>query len=197
MPRAKKPEAVTPLGTWSNDSDDDEGMLTVKEHGAIRRASKPKKEEPADPATKSDVTQLVESEIARDQERWRQAAADAASTKVMPPNAVLHRLGVAFNMDAYEAQTAFASDVRAIKNHRQAVATAEKQLKQKQQFFKEHGDLKTLKEQLAEMEESVKELKKLLQTYHWTQEASGTQYRAAKIESSNQRIWPLSSNPDK
>ena len=80
MPRAKKTENTTAeLGTWSDGKDDDTGnMLQVKSSGAVWKARKPKKAEPVDPATKSEVTQLVESEIARDQDRWRQAAADTA-----------------------------------------------------------------------------------------------------------------------
>ena len=197
MPRAKKTEAVTELGTWSDDKDDDTGnMLRVKEHGSIRRASKPKKAEPVDPATKSDVTQLVEAEISRDQDRWRQAAADAANTGVFPQNEVLIRLGVAFNMDSFTAKNSFADDVKAIKSHRSAVIRAEKSLKKKQAFFKEHGDLQTLRDQLEGMESDVKELKKLLHMYHHA-EAQGTQWQAPKIEATHRRIWPLNSNPNK
>ena len=196
MPRAKKTETVTELGTWGDDADDDNSMLQVKGGGHIWKARKPTKEEPADPATKSEVTQLVETEITRDQERWRQAAADAASTGVMPPNAVIHRLGVAFNLDAYESQTSFADDVRAIKSHRSAIAQAEGNLKHRQKFFKDHGDVKTLKAQLKELQESAKELAALLNQYHrW--EASGSQWVAPKIEANHRRIWPLSTNPCK
>ena len=88
-------------------------------------------------------------------------------------------------------------DVKAITepSARQLRLQAETSLKKKQQFFKEHGDLKTLKEQLAEMEAERKRIAKeaTARLYHChRRKRQGTQYRACiRSSPSHRRIWPL------
>ncbi|MDA7886681.1 hypothetical protein N9B10_07325, partial [Pirellulales bacterium] len=97
---------------------------------------KPKKPEPPK-GKKSDITQLVEGEISRDQERWRQAVTDAASTGSAPPAAVIARLAIAWGItNASEASRAFTADMKDVRDHRTATHAAESNTNKKAAWLK-------------------------------------------------------------
>ena len=149
-----------------------------------------KKTTPPKPKKKSDVTQLVEGEIARDQERWRVAVTDAVSTKSTPPAAVIARLAIAWGItDPSEASRAFTADMQSVKSHRVAVAAAETNSKKKAAWLKEHGTKRDLEQQRNSLEESLLQVKSYLAEYNRL-EGSGTQYRPQTIEARCKRMWP-------
>ena len=150
---------------------------------------KPKKAEPPK-GKKSDITQLVEGEISRDQERWRQAVTDAASTGSTPPAAVIARLGIAWGItDASEASRAFTADMKDVRDHRTATQAAESNTNKKAAWLKEHGTRQDLEQQRDSLTESLKQVKTFLAEYHRL-EGSGVQHRARGIEAKCKRMWP-------
>ena len=150
-----------------------------------------KKKKPEPPkGKKSDITKLVEGEITRDQERWRQSVTDAASTGSKPPEAVIARLGIAWGItDSGEASRAFAEDMKGVRNHRKATQAAESNTKQKAAWLQEHGTKKDLQEQRDSLEESLLQVKRYL-TEYYRLEGTGVHTRARGIEVSCKRMWP-------
>ncbi len=150
---------------------------------------KPKNPKPAK-VKKSDVTQLVEGEIARDQERWRQAVTDAASTGSKPPEAVIARLAIAWGVtDSSEASRAFTDDMKGIREHRKATKSAESNTSKKAAWLEEHGTKKDLEQQRDSLEDSLLQVQKYLAEYYKL-ETTGIQHRARGIEAKCTRMWP-------
>jgi len=149
-----------------------------------------KKTAPSKPKKKSDITQLVEGEISRDQERWRAAVTDAVSSKSVPPAAVINRLAVAWGItDPSDASQAFTADMQAIKQHRMAVAAAENSVKKKAAWAKEHGTHEDLEQQRDSLEESLKQVKTFLHEYHRLA-STGAEWRPQTIEKQCKRMFP-------
>ena len=101
-------------------------------------------------------------ELASDRKAWRKMARECASGSPLPPANVLERMAPAFDLDASEAVKAFSEDAKAIKVVEESRIKLKKYEKQQSELTKTHADESTLREQLKELEEQEKDVRRLI-----------------------------------
>ena len=95
----------------------------------------------------------VSKEIESDKLRWKSLVHSVANGEPTPPARVIHRLGLAFDMEPAEATSAFLDDVALLKRHRNLVSQKKKSAKSLRDWEKKYGSRTEVQEELKQVQD--------------------------------------------
>ena len=136
------------------------------------------------------LTAAMNQEISRDKKLWRELVIEAAEKGVQPDDAIVRRLGVAWELEGVQATNAFAVDVAAMQTIAKETQAHEKAQKHVDGFAQEHGDLAGLKQQLIELRKQARELEQIIRIEDHKQTGTHRRhFRIQRIKNQTKRIY--------
>ncbi len=136
------------------------------------------------------LTAAMNQELARDKKLWRELVTEAAEKGVEPDDAIVRRLGIAWDLEGAQATNAFIVDVAAMQTIANETKAHKKAQKQVDAFVEEHGEIKELKIQLSDMHRQARELERTIRLAdHRETGTHRRHFRIQRIKSQTKRIY--------
>ena len=136
------------------------------------------------------LTAAMNQELSRDKKMWRELVTEAAEKGVQPDDAIVRRLGVAWEFDGVQAVDAFAVDVAAVKQIAKARHFQKIAQKNHAAFVEEHGEIAEIQKQINEMQEQIRRLQPMVKQAHHRETVShGYKWQIQRIKNQTKRIY--------